>query len=342
MKKYHYFLILSVLLISACNQKFKVGAPYQEVTAVYGLLSTNDSAQYIKVLKGYYDETNDNLKIAKEVDSIYFKNLEVKLEVLNNANVVKTINMDLVDLNHDGYTKDTGIFANIPNYAYKSKEILDANKHYRLKVKNLTTGKEVYAETDLINSTLLVFTKPYINTQPLNFALSVENTTFAWNAPSTAAFFEVALRFWYQETNNNTLTTEYKYVDLPLIQNIPSSGDGNTQAIMSNEQFYRALVSELGAAPSYISRKVDTPDLILLAGGNVLKTYIDATNAQGGITADQIKPNFTNLIGEHVLGIFSTRGTRFLYSVPFTQKTVDSIIGGSRTKSLNIVGVSTE
>ncbi len=342
MKKYFLLSAIIISMMVSCNQKFKVGAPYQEVTAIYGLLSTNDTAQYIKVMKGYYDETNDNLKIAQTPDSIYFKNLEVSLEVLNNGNITKTVYLNLVDLNLEGYTKDTGNFAAAPNYGYKSKEVLDATKRYRLRVKNLDSGKEVYAETDLINSSVIVFTKPYINTQPLNFSLPLDNTTFAWNAPASATFFEVSLRFWYQEINNNTLVTQYKYVDLPLIQDISSSGDGNTQAIMSNEQFYRALVSELGAAPNYISRRVDTPDLILSAGGNILKTYIDATNAQGGITADQIKPNYTNFIGEHVLGIFSTRGTRFLYAVPFTQKTVDSIVNSSRTKALNIVGVSTE
>lgn len=335
-----FLIALSLLFITACNQKFKVGAPYKEVTAVYGLLSKSDTVQYIKVMKGFYDETQSNLKIAQDIDSIYYKNLELTLEVLSNGNVIKTDTLILVDLNHEGYQKDTGVFANKPNYGYKLKDSLDATKKYHLKIRNLASGSLIEGETDIINTKEMIFQKPYINTVPLNFQIPVESSTFQWAGPSTAAFYDLALRFWYEEVNTNTNITQYKYVDLPLIQNVIASGDGSTQALMSNEQFYRALVSELGTAPNYISRRVDTPDLILLAGGAELKTYIDASVAQGGITADQIKPNYTNLRGKDVLGVFSTRGKKFMYNIPFNLKTEDSIIHSVKTKSLNIVGRS--
>lgn len=343
MKKIAFVLFAVVLFSSACNKNFKVGADYKDVTVAFALLSMNDTLNYIKITKGYYDETQDNLLLGQNSDSIYYNNLEVKVEELNNGSVVNTFILPRVDLNLEGFVKDTGIFAQTPNYAYKffKKDSLNPQRSYRLKIKNLASGKEIEGETEVINSKNLIFQKPYINTQQLNFSIPFETYSFAWGAPANAVFFDVVLRFWYQETNVNTLETVHKYKDLPLVTNVLNTGAGAT-AVMTNSDFYRILNSELGVAPSNITRRVDTSDLMLLAGGQVLKTYIDATTAQGGITYDQIKPNYTNFKGEDVLGIISTRSTKIMYDIPFSKNTVDSIVKGSLTKNLSFVGVSTE
>ena len=342
MNKIAFVLLVSSLFFTACNKNFKVGADYKDVTVVYALLSKSDTFNYIKITKGYFDETQDNLLLGQNADSIYYNNLEVKMEELSNGTVVKTTLLNRVDLNLEGIDKDSGIFAKSPNYAYKFHEQLNSDRRYRLKVKNISTGKEIEGETDVINSNGIVFQKPYINTQQLNFGIPFENYTFAWGSPANAVFFDVVLRFWYEEFNTNTLQTVHKYKDLPLVTNVVNNGAGGGSTVMTNSDFYRILNSELGVPFSYISRRVDTPDLIILAGGQVLKTYIDAPTAQGGITYDQIKPNYTNLKGEEVLGIMSTRGIRMMQEIPFNKTTVDSIIYGSLTKNLNFVGVSTQ
>ncbi len=340
MNKVPFLFVACILLLSSCNKDFSVGADYKDITAVFTLLSQSDTAHYVKITKGYFDETQDNLLLAQNSDSIYYNNLEVKMEEISNGNVTNTTLLTSVDLNLEGYKKDTGIFAASPNYAYKFKRPLNTSRTYRLKVKNLTTGKEIEGETDIINNAQLIFQNPFINTQGLDFAVPFEIFNFAWNAPANAVFFDITLRFWYEETNTNTLATTYQYKDVPLLKNVLGSGGGAVTAAMKKSEFYLSLFSELGAPPSYIIRRVDTPDLMLLSGGQILKTYIDATTAQGGITYDQIKPNFTNLKGEDVLGIMSTRGIRKMEHIPFTKATIDSIKFGTYTKKLNIVGES--
>lgn len=343
MKKYLVIAIFGCLTLLSCNDDFKVGANYKDITVVFGLLSHNETTHYIKITKGFYDEKQDNLLLAKIPDSIYFKNLDVKLERLQNGNVVATKDAKLVDLVQLGIVKDTGIFAHTPNYAYEIKDSLYPTLKYRLRIKNLSNGKEITGETDIINSSQMIFQNPFINTQPLNFAQDFENSNFSWSAPPEAVFFDLVMRFYYQEIDNNTLVTTYKFKDLPLALNVPALGAGSiTTLVFNNATFYAALNSELKAAPSYISRKVDTPDLMILAGGQILRTYIDATGAQGGITYDQIKPNYTNLKGEDVLGILSTRAYRVMKEIPFTKSTFDSIISGSLTRNLNFVGISSE
>jgi hypothetical protein len=329
------------LFFTSCNKNFKVGAEYKDVTAVFALLSKADTFNYVKITKGYYDELQDNLLLAQNSDSIYYNNLEVKMMELSNGAIVDSFTLPRVDLNNEGFPKDSGVFAQSPNYGYKFYRHLNSDRKYRLRITNLSNGKIIEGETEVINHNQMVFQKPYINTQALNFANPTQTFDFAWTAPASAVFFDVVLRFWYQEFNTNTLITTRTHRDLPLIKNVLNNGAGGS-ASMSNSDFYRILNSELGAAPSYITRRVDTADLMLMTGGQVLKTYIDATTAQGGITYDQIKPNYTNMKGEDVLGIISTRGVRTLKDIPFNESTIDSIVHGSLTKNLSFVGVSSE
>ncbi len=262
--------------------------------------------------------------------------------------MVSTILLDRVDVNLEGFAKDSGVFASSPNYAYKFKTPLNASSEYKLVIRNLSNGKLITATTGIINDDGNVFKVEYPKGlfDRINIAESTGISIYTWNAPPNSAFFDVVLRFWYQEKNNTTLVTTYKSKDLPLARNIQTSG-GLVSVQVNNEEFYRLLNSELGAAPTNISRYVDTPDVVILAGGKVLKTYIDVSSAQGGLTYDQIRPIYTNIysegvLGKDALGLLSTRAVRVEKFVPFNKNSLDSIIGGSLTKNLNFVAVSNQ
>lgn len=341
-------LISLTIVFSSCNDKFKVGADYKDITAVYGLLAKSDTAHYIRISKGFYDETADNLILAQNSDSIYYNNLEVKIEELNNGAIVNTFILDRVDANLEGFVKDSGTFANTPNYVYKFKTVLNENSVYRLKATNLTNGKVISAETPIISNNPASFQIQYPRSQFDRINISDINGISAFNftAPPNAVFFEVVLRVWYQEKDNNTLVITHKYKDLPVIQNILSSG-GSVNAKMDNETFFRLLNSELAPTPTYISRYIDTPDVIVLAGDSVLKKYIDVSAAQGGLTYDQIKPYYSNIasdgiIKKDVIGILASRVKRLEPAVAFSKASLDSIVSGSYTKNLNFVGISSE
>lgn len=332
--------ILSMFAVS-CSTKFKVGAEYKDVTVVYGLLSVTDTAHYIKITKGYYDENLNNLELAKNPDSIYFNGLQVKIEVLNNGTVIQTIPLDLVDLIKEGYPKDPGTFSNAANYAYKFKKTLDPSKSYRLLITNLSSGKLIQGETTVIDNSVakFKFIKPNDNAEELTFSDPINPYVFSWRGPSNAAFYDVVIRFKYQEVNLSTLDTAYIEKDIPVVKNI-SSIVGDQKTSLSNVAFFKQLNSFISEAPLNIKRYIDTPDLFILAGGQDLKTYIDVNTAQGGITYDQIKPNYTNLSGENVFGILSTRGQISLPNIRFSGGTLDSIMTGSYNLKLRFVGIS--
>jgi len=338
------FLIASIsvlFLATSCTTKFNVGADYKEVTVVYGLLSLADTAHYIKITKGYFDQKQNNLELAKNPDSLYFNNLAVSMQVLNNGNVVETITLNRVDLVTEGYIKDAGTFASSPNYAYKFKKNLDASKTYRLRVTNLTSGKEITGETSVIGASpsSFRFIQPSDNTEELTFSDPLNPYQFIWRGPAAAVFYDVVVKFKYQEVNMITAETTYVVKDVPVIMNVLSTGS-ELSATLSSVDFFKQLNSAVGDGSLTIKRYIDTPGLQILAGGQELKTYIDVNSAQGGITYDQIKPNYTNLVGENVFGIFSTRGQIEFSSIKFSAATIDSIKNGMYTKSLRILGDS--
>lgn len=341
MKKILATLAIISMCAYSCSTKFKVGAEYKDVTVVYGLLSVSDTAHYIKITKGYYDENLNNLELAKNPDSIYFNSLQVKVEILNNGTVIQTIPLDLVDLINEGYPKDPGTFSNAKNYAYKFKKTLDPSKTYRLLITNLTSGKSIKGETSVIDNsvTKFKFLKPNDNAEELVLADPINPYVFSWRGPSNAAFYDVVIRFKYQEVNLTTLDTAYIVKDIPVVKSI-SSVVGDQKATLSNVAFLKQLNSFISEAPLNIKRYIDTPDLFVLAGGQELKTYIDVNTAQGGITFDQIKPNYTNLKGENVFGILSTRGQISLQNIRFSGSTLDSIMLGSYNLNLRFVGIS--
>lgn len=348
------YLLSVLLLFSACSEDFKVGADYKEVTVVYGLLDKGitSNEQFIKITKGFYSEDEDNLLLAMNKDSIYYADLDVKIEEVSNGNVSNTFQCNKVDLATlpNPVIKRTGIFLDSPNYAYRFVANLDPNLEYRLVLKNNETGSVITGITNIINTSDQIFSviRPFFGFGLLEFSDPSQSYNFIWKAPPGAEMFDIMLRFNYDEITISTKDTVSKSVDLALASFIPRITETMSYKV-ENSTFYSLLTANVGAAPSNnVVRRVDTPELFFMAGDETLKTYIDINNAQGGLTNDQIKPEFTNLsrdgvpgtVTKDVLGIFGTRATRRVGYVLFDNDTYDSISGGSATRNLNFVGRS--
>ncbi|HNF73006.1 MAG TPA: hypothetical protein PLP34_11345, partial [Chitinophagaceae bacterium] len=259
------FVVGCCLLLASCTTRFHTGADYKTVTVVYGLLSVNDSAHYIKITKGFYDENTDNRVIALNPDSLYFPNLDVTLQRLENGNPVENFPMQRVDLTLEGYPKLTGVFASQPNYAYKVKQMLNPDKTYRLRIVNNDNGKVIEGETPLVSTATknFQFVKPFNELESMEFSDENNPYLFRWKGPATATFYDVLIRFRYQEVDMNTNDTTYITKDFPVARNVLyNSGEINTK--ITNIDFFKQLNSALGAAPDYIKRYVDTPGVMIM------------------------------------------------------------------------------
>ena len=340
-------LFAALAVLTSCDDNFKVGADYKEITVIYGLLDdglpTDD--HYIKVTKGFFSETEDNLLLARVADSIYFKDISVKVEEFFNGSLTNTFNAMLVDLTTlpDPIIKRNGVFVDSPNYAYHFNADLDPDRTYKLTVTNNQSGKVMTGETTIIDTDPNIFKviRPFAVTSVLDFADPARKYNFKWRGPKSAAMYDILLRFYYNEENLTTNITTKKSVDLPLARFINASAT-NMSTDVDNSVFYSLLTANIGAGGSNIVRQVDTPELFIVAGDTEIKQYVDVNNAQGGLTNDQIRPVFTNLTGDDVLGLFSSRGTNRFGFINFSSETYDSIIGGNLTRNLNFNGRSSD
>ena len=339
-------ICISSLLFYSCSEDFKVGAPYKEVMVVFGLLDKGDTAHYIKITRGFFDEVNNNLLAAKNADSVYYDSLKVVLSKMNNGGaVIQNYSLAKVNLVTEGIVKDTGIFVANPAYAYKLKTLLDPNYLYQLSITNPKTQKKVTCNTNVLENAPTVFVVDNLQGGILDFSDPVAVNDFIFTPPPHAAMIEMYLRFNYYEKwlVNGTEVGASKYVDIPFFTKKAINNPNNPGAIsfsFLNNTFFGFIGGGLPTPTNDVKRYVDTPDVIFYAAGNDLKKYIDITNAQGGITADQIKPIYTNMQGGDAYGILSTRVKREVYQIPFSKRTVDSLIYSPNAKYLNIVGKS--
>jgi hypothetical protein len=346
MRKIVVSIVVVLFFCVSCNEDFKVGASYKEVTAVYGILASNDTAHYIKVHKGFFSETEDNLIMAKNTDSTYYNNLEVKIEEVSNGNIISSTILTKVDLTNEGFPKDPGLFTTTPNTAYKFKKNLVSGFVYNLIVKNNTTGKIIKGSTEIIASDNNGFkvTTPSPSGQ-LSFGDFNGNNPFVWEMPNNAIVADVSLDFKYQELDITKFPLERKNFSkrIVLIEDVTASALNILDPInvkMSTKEFYTLASAACGSSPSNIKRYIDTPNLYITAATPGLKKYIDITNTSVGLTNDQIKPTFTTLVGENAIGIFASRATRNFINIKYNQKTIDLFINDALLDGLNFVDIS--
>jgi hypothetical protein len=342
MKKFSIYsvIVLASILFHACSQDFKVSAPYKNVTAVFGLIAMSDTAHYIKITKGFFDEKSNNLSFAKNADSLYYDTLTVTITEKDVAgNTVSTINLQKVNLTNEGIIKDTGVFINNPAFAYKFKKQLSDDNTYELKITNPKTGAVITGSTPIISNKANKFLVDDILL--FDFSDPLKTTKLRWTTPANAGLIEIYLRFRYYEKDGSGLEGPDKYVDLPLGQDLEGVPGNNGVYDFSNSGFLSLLNANVGAAPAGVTRWVDTPGVVYYAGGVELKKYIDLSRAQGGITADEIQPIYTNLSGDNAYGLLNTRVSRVVEGIPLSNSTTTMMFADPAWKQLNFVGKST-
>src|SRR5687768_1893340 len=112
MRNLLFIMLAAIFLTQAtgCSEDFEVAAPYKDITIVYGLLDVKDTAHYIRIQKAFLDESKSAIGMAKEADSSFYNQLDVKVLELNSGSLTKLIQLTRVDLADEGYPKDPGSF----------------------------------------------------------------------------------------------------------------------------------------------------------------------------------------------------------------------------------------
>lgn len=356
MKKILLFALVAVFAMAGCKEDFDVAAPYKQVTVVYGILDQLDTAHYIRIQKAFLDQNKSAIDMSKESDSSYYTDIDVKMLEFNpgNGNLISQIKLDKVNMALEGYPKNApaneqGFFTN-PSYAYKFKKDLSPYNAYRLLITHASGRVDSSDVLRVVNSdssktaAYSFFVNDFAKT---TYTLDFAKTTLAANeilisgkTPMNGYKLEGKIRFNYLEKNVVDNTQKRKYVDMYISSKSPTYDQGATfQLSVPNKNIYSFLHDAIGTAPANTERYIDNCDVWVYAGSRELYTYQQVNLAQtGGLTGDQIKPNYTNMLGENSLGLLASRTYRFYTGAYINNTTLDSLKINPLTQPLNIKG----
>ncbi len=352
--------LATLLLFASCSDKFNVAAPYKNITVVNAFLDARDTAHYIRIQKAFLDENKSAINMAKEPDSNFYANLDVSIKRIDfYGNQHDIIQLTKVDLNNEGYPKETGVFFNAPNYAYKFKGILNENYIYRLIIKNTLTGNIDSSESTIINDAdtnkfyVDIIRDQNKHREGFDFASVLPNQfisfggtyipaqDYSFRGATTPAYIvQAIIRFKWNDSDMVTLKRDIheQFADYDL----------GYSTIISNQFYYKipdvnmyaALIQCMKAAPAHTARLLGRCVVYVYMGSQDFNTYREISLSKGlGLTGNDIQPVYTNIMGANVLGLYTSKGYDSGY-VNITKNTVDSLITSSLTNSLHIAGTS--
>jgi len=349
---------LALLLFASCKEDFDVAAPYKDITVVYGMLNIADTAHYIRVQKAFLDETKSAIEMAQNPDSIYYPEgaLTVRFQEINAAgNITSDEEMSRVDLNAEGYPKEGGAFASSPNIGYKSKKTLNPANKYRVVIRNTVTGDVDSAETYIITnstepSTGFYISQAFIPTFRINFSKPNPKAAFSMtvhtpsNPPgytgrSITAYFEGAMRIKYASVKGGDTTTGQSIL-YQFGGTRPGTEAGGTFSLTTTHESILNFIANAipAAAPGEVRLLDSSADLMVWAAGPDYANYLQFASTQGGLSADQIRPVYTNIRGKDAYGLLSTRKLYERDNIRIDVPTMDSLVHNPDLQHLRFIG----
>lgn len=312
------FLVISafVILFSACDTGFDVNADWEEISVVYGLLDPATDTQYIRISKAYLGE-GDALIMAEDSDSINFdpSDLVVNIHKLGVNNILESVICDTTSID-----KEDGIFASDNNIIYRSvvpANFLTDNNRYAITIRNIDSGNEVSAETEVISyfefETSLNYPFGFYNPNAGEGGIEFPTKNIQWYKSKNGEIYQLDLIFKYLENG------DLKSLVWSQPQEVFEGGIMDTR--IEGVKFFNFLTQNLIADTNFTRQFVDL-DLVMTVGTENLNTYIRVNQPINGIS--QQRPSFTNIYNG--IGIFSSRYTYTVSSVGLSPNTIDYLI----------------
>lgn len=328
-----HFVTLSLgLLVISCSTDFEVEADWKDIPVVYGLLSVQDTAHYIRVEKAFLQPGGDATKIAQIADSLYYDSkVQVQLRRVSNG---QTFTLQRVDGAQEGYPRKEGSFATVPNILYKIKDSdidLKADEMIQLIINRGETLEPVTAQTTVLGNIVPVETAP---PSVVNMGYD-RSIPFGWNAPTAAKIFDLRLILHYRESlPGNPTQFENKSLTWILAEHLERSSDNTNRLSYSIEgvEFYKFLQANLQPVSDRI-RQFDSFDIQIIGAGQEILEQLRLSEANTGVTSSQTIPIYTNL--SEGRGIFSSISTAFRAGITINGVSQDSLRDGIYTRNLN-------
>ena len=325
-------------LLSACSTEFDVTAPYKEIPVIFGILNKDEAVQYIKINKAYLNDEGSAIIAGSVPDSNIFPYpIEAKLYATNtpltdaNIKYIDSVVLDTVHLNKEaGSFNANNIFYKTPAgfkvkyYVASSRDTIWAN--YQVVVRRKSDGKLIAkSRTPIVADFLFSGTQNEVKLYN-RFTKIYLNHTFNWNGAVNGKMYTAFLRFKFREVDDLVGSSEEKFVDMPMFENIKTSNSTGSSKIsytLSGEAFFTYLQAKLDPLTSPSARReyIAPLELHFNVAGEELTKYIEINNGSGGL--NDIRPEYSNVEGG--LGIFSSRMAKAFNQLNKTNLSQDAI-----------------
>ncbi|MFA6925226.1 MAG: hypothetical protein WC223_13355 [Bacteroidales bacterium] len=352
MRKIILIIACIILLdIISCKTDFDINAKWKDIAVVYGLLNPDDNVQFIKINRAYLGKGNA-ITMASNPDSTTYPDgtLEVKIEKWTNGSLQKTYNLHDTLINN----KESGIFPSPQQKLFcfytraTTGDAIDRESIYKLYIKNTKTNKIINSSAVIVKKMLSSDISP--SSSIMGFTATTQNS-IKWKSAADGRKYEVILRFWYVEINNNPPNDSVeKHIDWNIgsVRATNLTGGENMDVSYIPGNFLQYIGGKV-AVNSNLSRRVGKEyrntdlihdqythhlDLIIAVASDDLTTYMDVNAPSNDIV--QERPQFTNITNG--IGIFSSRyfdTNKKKFSNVSTAASQDSLINGSHTNNRN-------
>lgn len=293
---------LCTLFLFGCNNDLELIAPQKDIPVVYGIFSKQNTDHYLRVERGFIDETINAETLAQDPNNLAYEDAIVRVKVNSTPYILERVNG-----NEEGLQREEGFFANDPNYLYKLADFSFANADNV--VVEIDRGQgfdlvETQSAIPIIDNFTLKSPNP---AQGQKVGIRTDDTFFAlrYDAPTEAKIFDAVLTFHYFEFPNSGGEPEAKSVTWTVARN--QERDDNNEFVLSRREgrdFFNLLLAEIPVNSS-VTRKFRKFSVEIGAGGQAFADYIALTQANTGITSSQEVPNFSNLT--EGLGLVSSK-----------------------------------
>ena len=321
-----FFTPLLFLSIS-CSTDIDFFDKWEEKAIIYGLIDPFDSLHSFRINRAFLDPNQNAFDVAKNHDSIYFDNLDVKLYSIDNENIIDSF--DVYSSDHSN--KDTGVFSNPDHIIYQAEANINPKYDYKLVLKRPETNYQASATTSIIDPDFAII-QPSTVSKVVFFSDKVHRIKYSM--PEYAKSVDIKLQFFYTEKQG--ATEEAKSLTIDLYNKLNTSHNSNeiVTVEISGISFYSYLRNNLSVNNDLI-RVVDSAQYHFYFIGEQITNYIRVQNAQTGIIQSQSLPDYTNV--DNGLGILSSKISKTVFSKSFSDKTIDSISCSYLTKDLNFL-----
>jgi hypothetical protein len=323
----HLVLGICILGFNSCANDIEVLAPYEENAAIYALLDPNASTQFIKINKVFINPNAKASDVAKIADSLYFDSITPELVELETGNRFPLTRANIA-------LKDSGYFANSPNYLYVTKQRINFKNNYQIELTLPSSGKKVVAKTNIVYTPFVAY--PVSPSQKIIAIQTTSTMQIQFGAPKNGKIFDAYFVFNYTEIDAfDTSKKTDKSIEWKILRSYRTLSDQGKEYVIQRIPgilFYDLLLNNIPYNPNII-RKFKPCSFMLVSGNQELDNYIQASTPSIGIVQKQSE--YTNV--SNGVGIFGSRNTYYIDQVDLSDITKNTIVSGADYKKMGFV-----